>query len=356
VTAAGRARRGPGGARTALLALALLLAAARPPARAAEPAPAPSAARALAVAAVGMTVASAERAAEFYAGVLDFEREGEVVEAHGEEIEALHGVFAARVRVVRLRLGAEILELTEFATPRGRPIPADSRSNDRWFQHVAIVVRDIDAAYARLRAHGVAHVSPAPQRIPDWNAAAAGIRAFYFRDPDGHNLELIEFPPGKGDPRWQRAEGALFLGIDHTAIAVAATPASLAFYRDLLGLALAGESENHGPEQERLNGVFGARLRITGLRAPRGGPGVELLDYLTPRDGRPMPPDVRPNDLVHWQTTLVVADAEAAARELRAAGVPVVSPRTAAPGAGLGLRRGVLVRDPDGHALRLVER
>ncbi len=45
---------------------------------------------------------------------------------------------------------------------------------------------------------------------------------------------------------------------------------------------MAGTSENHGLEQERLNNVFGARLRITALRAARG-PGVELLEYLAPR-------------------------------------------------------------------------
>ena len=39
------------------------------------------------------------------------------------------------------------------------------------------------------------------------------------------------------------------------------------FYRDALGLRVAGESTNYGPEQERLNNVFGARLQITGLRA-----------------------------------------------------------------------------------------
>lgn len=38
---------------------------------------------------------------------------------------------------------------------------------------------------------------------------------------------------------------------------------------------------------------------------------IEFLDYLTPSDGRPMPVDARANDLVGWQTTLVVEDADA---------------------------------------------
>src|SRR5262249_38354332 len=72
--------------------------------------------------------------------------------------------------------------------------------NDRWFQHVVIIVRDMDRAYAHLRAHGIAHASTEPQRLPDWNPGAGGIKAFYFRDPDGHFLEILSFPPGKGDP------------------------------------------------------------------------------------------------------------------------------------------------------------
>ena len=97
------------------------------------------------------------------------------------------------------------------------------------------------------------------------------------------------------------ASDKLFLGIDHTAIVISDTDASLRFYRDVLGLQVVGESENYGPEQERLNNVFGARLRITSLRAA-SGPGVEFLEYLAPGDGRPYPPEEKANDLIHWQT------------------------------------------------------
>ena len=119
-----------------------------------------------------------------------------------------------------------------------------------------------------------------------------------FRDPDQHPLELIKYPPGKGDPRWQERD-RLFLGIDHTAIAASDTERSLAFYRDRLGLRIVGQSENWGVEQERLSGVPGAHVRITTLRAA-SGPGIELLHYLAPRDGHPTPPDTSPDDL--WAT------------------------------------------------------
>ena len=255
------------------------------------------------------------------------------------------------MRRVQLALGDEHLALLQYLAPSDpRPVPLDSRGNDLWFQHVAIVVSDMDRAFAWLGSRHVAYVSSAPQTLPQWNHAAAGIQAFYFADPDGHTLEIIHFPKGKGDPRWQThascnrtpAELCLFLGIDHTAITVSDTDQSLAFYRDRLGMRVAGESENYGPEQEHLNSVFGARLRITALRAANG-PGIELLQYLSPRGGRPMPRDARANDLFHWQV-VVSATASAAVNSAAAAtGGSTVSQVVGG--------REALVRDRDGHAL-----
>ncbi len=305
--------------------------------------------------AIGMTVTDIDRSLEFFSKVLSFEKVSDV-EVVGSEYERLQGLFGVRMRVARMKLGDEFIELIEYLTPKGRPIPVDSRSNDHWFQHIAIVVSDMDRAYQHLRRHKVQHASTGPQRIPDWNKAAAGIRAFYFRDPDGHNLEVIYFPPGKGDPRWQRKGDQLFLGIDHTAIVVSETEQGLKFYRDLLGMKVAGESENYGIEQERLNNVFGARLRISALR-PSAGPGIEFLEYLAPRDGKPMPVDVRANDLVHWQTTLVASSADATAQKMRSAKSRFVSPGVVEiPDRKLGFKKGFLARDPDGHAMQFIEK
>src|SRR5208283_479021 len=88
---------------------------------------------------VGMTVSDLDRAVSFYTEVLPFKK------------------------------------LTEYLAPRGHPVPAESRSNDRWFQHVALIVSDMDRAYALLRSHNVEYASSAPQRLPDWNPKAGGI-------------------------------------------------------------------------------------------------------------------------------------------------------------------------------------
>ena len=94
---------------------------------------------------IGMTVEDADRSADFYTSVLEFKRVSDV-EVAGESYEKLLGVFGLRARIVTLRLGDETIELTEYLTPRGRVVPRDSRSNDRWFQHIAIVTSDIDRA------------------------------------------------------------------------------------------------------------------------------------------------------------------------------------------------------------------
>lgn len=65
-----------------------------------------------------------------------------------------------------------------------------------------------------------------------------------------------------------------------------------------LGLIINGSSVNYGIEQERLNNVKGARLRITTLKA-KSGPAIELLEYITPNNGRVMPVNIRANDLWH---------------------------------------------------------
>lgn len=258
---------------------------------------------------VGMTVSDLDRSVDFYTRVLTFQK---VSQIEGR---------------ARLQLGAEFLELTQYAT-KGRQAPGDSRSNDRWFQHVAIIVSDMDQAYRILQNNHVERVSPRPQRLPDWNKNAGGIQAFYFKDPDGHPLEILSFPDGKGNPKWHVPTDKLFLGIDHTAIVISNTDASLRFYRDRLGLQVAGESENYGVEQERLNNVPGAHLRITALRGD-SGPGIEFLEYLAPRDGRPFPVDEKVTDLVHWQTRVIVSFKPEAAE---------------------------IVRDPDGRAVELVNR
>ncbi|MCI0455271.1 MAG: VOC family protein [Candidatus Dadabacteria bacterium] len=306
--------------------------------------------------AISMTVSNIDRSVDFYSNVLSFKKVSDII-VEGDEYDELLGVSELKIRVVRMQLGDEFINLIQYIEPSdGKPIPVDSRSNDLWFQHFAIVVKDMDKAYELLRKYKVSQISTTPQTIPKSNKAAAGISAFKFKDPDGHPLELLWFPPGKGDPRWHSPTDKLFLGIDHTAIGIGDTKASLKFYRDLLGMSLAGGSLNAGKEQEQLDNVPGAVVRITALRPSSNSVGIEFLEYETPSDGRALPLDAKANDVSHWQTVLMVDNVDATEKWLRNNNVRFVSDRVSIlMDNRLGFKSGIKVLDPDGHAILIVE-
>jgi catechol 2,3-dioxygenase-like lactoylglutathione lyase family enzyme len=149
------------------------------------------------VAMIGFTVSDMDRSVAFYSAVLTFEKVADF-RVNGASYDHLEGVFGTHMRIVHLRLGEQIVELTQYVSPPGgRPIPVPSRSNDLWFEHIAIVVSDMEKAYEVLQRHQVRRISPEPQTTPPSNVPAGGIKALKFRDPDNHDLELIWFPPGK---------------------------------------------------------------------------------------------------------------------------------------------------------------
>ena len=72
-----------------------------------------------------MTVSNMDRSVDFFAKVLSFEKVSDV-EVAGREYEELQGLFGLRMRVVRMRLGNESIELTEYrpqrpSLPTGHP-------------------------------------------------------------------------------------------------------------------------------------------------------------------------------------------------------------------------------------------
>ena len=302
-----------------------------------------------------LTVSNLDRAVEFYEQALGF-RKIEERTITDRNYDYLTGVFGTRVRAATLKLGEESIELDQYVSPGGQPIPVDSHSNDLWFQHFAVVVSDMDRAFEHVRRFPIQSISSAPQTIPASNKAAAGIKAYKFKDPDGHPLELLWFPADKGRAKWQRADGRLFLGIDHSAIGISSTERSTAFYENLIGLKVAGGTVNTGTTQEQLDNAFGAVVRITGLRPQRDeSPGLEFLQYVTPSGGRPSPSSLRPNDLVLTRTVIEVEDLDGLTQQLQGSGVTFISAQPV-PVSGAPWSKGLMVKDPDGHAVLLVQR
>jgi catechol 2,3-dioxygenase-like lactoylglutathione lyase family enzyme len=292
---------------------------------------------------IRLTTSSLAKMESFYRDALGFRTVARAnLSSPGEE--RLLGV-AQSAKTLTMQLGGEQIQFIMFARP-GRPYPKDSLSPDLWFQHLAIVVTDIDAAYARLRKSRFRSISHGgSQTLPEINGR---VRAFKFRDPDGHPLELLYFPPGQGRSVWS-GPGEITRGIDHTAIGVSNTPASMGFYGKLLGMTVGYEVINQGIAQEKLDATFNAMVRITGFRPDSAnGPGIELLDYRAPSIGRRALANTRANDLWHVETVLRVDSLDETIASLTEAGVRFVSPGIVPLSSG---KRAATVLDPDGHVI-----
>ena len=283
---------------------------------------------------VSLTVHDLERMSRFYCDAFGFEPVGRR-ELDPARMKLL-GAPGARARSQLLALGAQQIELLEFDPP-GRAYPAAATARDPWFQHIAFVVSDMRAAWEHLQSLAVTPVSTGgPQRLPP---ASGAVTAVKFRDPESHPLELLEFPPGRGDPRWQRPDPPLFLGFDHSAIVVADASRSRAFYHSQLGFKEQSVSLNRGPEQQRLDGLPDAEVQVIGLACPaQPTPHLELLAYRAPA---PPAPAAAPGPRDVAATRVVLEVAQWAAH----AALPLEE------GA-----RGLALLDPDGHRLLLIER
>ncbi|MFO1500523.1 MAG: VOC family protein [Verrucomicrobiota bacterium] len=298
-----------------------------------------------------MTVGDLDRELAFYTGVLRFELVGRRATRRGAA-DDFFGLPRSETRSVELRLGEEHVTLTEHLTNKGLPIGRFAEQLITGFS-IAIVVRDMDAAYRHLREQGIRHVSTGPQTLPGWNQSAGGIRAFYFTPRPGRSCRNhLVSGRRKAIRSGSSLKDGMFLGIDHTAVKSVPIRGAVSVYRDRLGMRLAGAAEEtHGPEQEHLNQVFGARLRITALRAPRG-PGIELLEYLAPPGGRARPVTTKASDLIFWHTDVRLDRFEAFV-PTNWDGLQLVSKAIACSTAQNYPTPPVLILDPDGHALRL---
>jgi catechol 2,3-dioxygenase-like lactoylglutathione lyase family enzyme len=306
---------------------------------------------------IGFTVSNLDEVIIFFTEALEFKKIAEF-DLSGLEFDTLTGIPNSKVKIAQLKLGDQILELTQYLTPKGRPIPVPSYSNDLSFQHIAIVVRDMDKAYNHLRQFKIRSISSEPQTIPPENKEAAGIRAFKFTDTDGHPLELLYFPPDKGKAIWHQPSDQLFLGIDHTAISISNTSKSLDFYQKVLEMKVLGQGTNSGVTQEKLDNLPNVRVFITAITPPTIVPSMEFLDYKTPPRKQSKPINVKVNDLLSWQTTIVVDDAELAYKILQKnITTQLISSKVVTfSDSKLGFKKAFLLKDTDGHILRFIEK
>jgi catechol 2,3-dioxygenase-like lactoylglutathione lyase family enzyme len=235
----------------------------------------------------GRNVGALPAATAFYQSALGFTPLGPP--AQDKRLAAALG--ATRVLAQRLALGAQEITLSQCFPP-GAPC-AMGPANALTFQHIAIVTSSMAAAHAQVMQHGAIPISThGPSLLP------GGLRAFKFRDPEGHPLELLEFPqPSRAF--------ALMLGYDHSAISISEIGRSVTFYAKA-GLSLSARQLNTGPAQDALDGLVAAQVDVVALGDQK--PHVELLHYRADLAGRAG--ILRPLDLAADRLDFSVAGAD----------------------------------------------
>ncbi|HEX6453427.1 MAG TPA: VOC family protein [Trebonia sp.] len=288
-----------------------------------------------------LVVADMDRSEKFFVEALGFTVTDRIVGDSG--FADLVGVPGVMTRQTHMRLGVQEVVLTAFDPP-GRSYPPGSISSDLWFQHLAIIVADMDAALEQLRQ--ASRIMPITEggavQLP---CASGGVTAFKFRDADGHPFELLQFRPEATPEAWRGSSGSgAFLGIDHTAIAVAHTSRTVRFLGSFFGLVPTTRTENIGAEQARLDALPGAHVTVTSLNPRYSLPRVELLGYHTSRHYPIIM--AASNDIaathVVLQTEnldLIVATLQEDRARFASSGIATLWDGT----------RAVMVLDPDGH-------
>jgi lactoylglutathione lyase len=121
---------------------------------------------------VGIRVHDLARSRAFYEGVLGFQF-------------VLGPIGPEPVAILRHPSGIEINLVLNSATADATNILMDVPEKHPGYTHIALVVRSLEEAQARLAAAGVA-VTGGPMTLTD------GIRAIFCRDPDRNVIELDE--------------------------------------------------------------------------------------------------------------------------------------------------------------------
>ncbi len=226
------------------------------------------------IAAIRLLSPDPEGLAPFYERAFGFRRTGDGMVEDPFLPDPAFAVFlalgAAQVEIMQTRSSARV----------------DAPGNDPRFQHFAMLAPDMGAAMERLRGSpGWSAISEdGAETLPPSSGSAT---AFKFRDPDGHPLEFLTLPVAM-DPA---AAGSALSGIDHSAVSVRDTDASVAFYRTF-GFAPKDGTMNEGAGQARLDHVADPHVAVTPMRIPGArAPHLELLCYRSVMDTQPLDHD-----------------------------------------------------------------
>jgi catechol 2,3-dioxygenase-like lactoylglutathione lyase family enzyme len=295
-------------------------------------------------------VANLEEAIRFYRDGVGFEFMGEPANADANpQLRAMFGLPDAKLRyqigrAPGIQGGVEIIEISAAG---GQPLALNVR--DPGAVMLQVVVRDIDATLARVKALGAPVVTGSGNAV---TIPSNGLRAAVVKDPAGHFIRLVQpanaaaTQPGTGDVRAVR--------VRHT---VENLDRAVALYRDALGLqesrAAPADYSSSAPIADSMGLPQDTQWRLAQLTVPTSGIAVELIEFKGAR--RPAPPDLADPGATRIQ--LRVANIEAAVAALVKAGGTFISTGGKPldlPAGNRSLKVGI-VRDPDGWFIVLID-
>jgi catechol 2,3-dioxygenase-like lactoylglutathione lyase family enzyme len=294
-------------------------------------------------------VANLDEAIRFYRDGLGFEFQGEPANADANpQLRAMFGLPDARLRyqigrAPGIQGGVEIIEVSSAG---GQPLALDMR--DPGTVMLQVVVRDIDATFARLKAVGAPVVTRSGKPV---TLIPTALRSVVVKDPAGHFVQLLQpanapaTQPGTGDIRNVR--------VRHT---VANLDRAVALYRDALGFQGGGAPADYttsAPVVDALGVPKRTKWRYAELTVPTSGLPVELIEFKDAR--RPEPFEIADPGATRMQLRVAGIDAAAAAlvqaggRFISTGGKPLDLP------AGQRTLKVGVVRDPDGLFVVLID-
>jgi catechol 2,3-dioxygenase-like lactoylglutathione lyase family enzyme len=297
-------------------------------------------------------VSDLDKAIKFYRDGLGLDVQG--APANADDNAALRNMFGlpdARLRwtigrPAGMRSGVEIVEITKAA---GKPL--ERRVQDSGAFTLIVLVRDLDAAFARMKALGTPMVTKggAPIAVP---GGANKTRAVIMKDPDGHFVELVQ-----PDPMPQTTAPATSNVIEvRVRLTVNDVDQASRLYRDALGLAVRAPGEfRKEPAVLDMMGLGGGEYRAAMFTVPTTGLTFELIDFKG-LDRRAVRGSLQDPGSTRMQ--LQVKDVDATIAALKQAGGAVVSTggtTVELPGRGGATTKVAIVRDPDNLFLVLLQ-
>ena len=257
----------------------------------------------------------------------------------------LHGLPQARLRFIGARMpgircGVELVEINNVERT-----PVRRRMQDPGAVTLILLVRDLDAAFVKLKAAGVPVISTGG--APLAMSATSKTRAVIVQDPDGHFVELAQLDPL---PPTTAPASSSVIGI-RLRVTVSDMDGTLSFYQQRLGLKGELRAFTSSPQVSAMLGLRDVEYRMATVRMPNS---PLLLEFMELKGAPGSVARSRVQDPGSFRLQLNVRDIDAALAGMTASGSTVVSSNRVPVSMTFGSRPWRLAVAPDPNNLFLV--